>query len=213
LTTDDATCRLYLSQLTRVFRLIRVPQHGDDGGLWNQFVQQPQLLRYQICNGENHAGHVAARPAEAGDHTHSDRIGAGNEDDRNRPGRHLDRHHGIAVRDDYPCLANDKIGRQPWQPIAPIVRPAILDRDVLTLDEASLVQALPAGSDFSCPYIISYGSSPSRCGPATAEPLRSDTRPPSFRCDPFAGDVALDPGRATAPDFHRQDRTSFAWRT
>jgi hypothetical protein len=28
---------------------------------------------------------------------------------------------------------------------------------------------------------------------------RPDTRPPSFRCDPFACDVALDPGRATAP--------------
>ena len=28
---------------------------------------------------------------------------------------------------------------------------------------------------------------------------RPDPRPPSFRCDPFARDVALDPGRATAP--------------
>src|SRR5215510_2789165 len=28
---------------------------------------------------------------------------------------------------------------------------------------------------------------------------RPDTRPPSFRCNPFACDVALDPGRATAP--------------
>jgi hypothetical protein len=38
---------------------------------------------------------------------------------------------------------------------------------------------------------------PMRAG--TAAPFRSDTRPPSFRCDPFARDVALDPGRATAP--------------
>ena len=28
---------------------------------------------------------------------------------------------------------------------------------------------------------------------------RPDTRSPSFRCDPFARDVALDPGRASAP--------------
>ena len=54
-------------------------------------------------------------------------------------------------------------------------------------------------SDFSGPYIIGYGSSPSRCGPAAAAPFRSDPRSPSFRCDPFARDVALDPGKASAP--------------
>ena len=48
----------------------------------------------------------------------------------------------------------------------------------------------------SRPCIIGYGSSPSRCGPATAAPFRSDPRSPSFRCDPFARDAALDPGRA-----------------
>src|SRR5216683_5046389 len=111
------------------------------------------------------------------------------------------------------------------------------------------------------------------CWPASAPPFRSGPRSPSFRCDPFARDVAFDPGRASAPriavphmlpsseqkpsapaisdlswlnptphaiavyasrplspvapqhslpsgrysllgpDFHRQDRTSFAWRT
>ena len=55
-----------------------------------------------------------------------------------------------------------------------------------------------ARSDFSGPCIIGYGSSPSRCGPATAAPFRSDPRPPRFRCDPFARDVAFDPGGATA---------------
>src|SRR3989449_1083394 len=63
--------------------------------------------------------------------------------------------------------------------------------------------ATMARSDFSCPCIIGYGSSPSRCGPPYAEHRtprqRPDTRPPRFRCDPFARDVALDPGRASAP--------------
>src|SRR5215510_12246251 len=57
-------------------------------------------------------------------------------------------------------------------------------------------------SDFSRPCIIGYGSSPSRCGPPYSHRTRRrrpDTRPPSFRYDPFARDVALDPGRATAP--------------
>src|SRR6266403_3543351 len=131
--------------------------------------------------------------------------------------------------------------------------------------------------DLSCPFIIGYGSSPSRCGPPdsahSTRRRRPDMRYPRFRCDPFARDVAFDPGRATAPritvphmlpsseqrlsapaisdlswlnptphaiavyasqplspvatqhslpsrrysllgpDFHRLDRTSFAWRT
>ena len=61
------------------------------------------------------------------------------------------------------------------------------------------VIATTAWSDFSGPCIIGYGCSPSRCGPTTAVPLRSNPRPPSFRCDPFARDVAFDPGRASAP--------------
>ena len=68
-------------------------------------------------------------------------------------------------------------------------------------DHSALFVGFPATmarSDFSCPYIIGYGSSPSRCGPPNAN-TRPDTRPPSFRCDPFARDVALDPDRATAP--------------
>src|SRR5881392_3277863 len=63
--------------------------------------------------------------------------------------------------------------------------------------------ATMAGSDFSCPCIIGYGSSPSRCGPPYSahrtRRRRPDTRSPRFRYDPFARDVALDPGRASAP--------------
>src|SRR6201993_3742838 len=69
-------------------------------------------------------------------------------------------------------------------------------------DHSALFIGFPATmteSDFSGPFIIGYGSSPSRCGPATAMPFRSDPRSPSFRCDPFARDVAFDPGRASAP--------------
>src|SRR5215216_6318226 len=130
-----------------------------------------------------------------------------------------------------------------------------------------------AWSDFSPPYIAGVGSSPSRRGPLRHKANGSEMRPPRFRCDPFARDVAFDPGRASAPriaaphilpsseqrlsapaisdlswlnptphaitvyasqplspattqhslpsgrysllgpDLHRQDRTSFAWRT
>src|SRR5215471_10379094 len=57
-------------------------------------------------------------------------------------------------------------------------------------------------SDFSCPCIIGYGSSPSRCGPPYSAPLDDggQTRDiPGSGCGPFARDVAFDPGRASAP--------------
>src|SRR5580704_12870896 len=56
-----------------------------------------------------------------------------------------------------------------------------------------------SGSDFSCPCIIGYGFSPSRRGPDSPRAARSDARSPRFRRVPFVRDVALDPGRATAP--------------
>src|SRR5215204_6071029 len=62
--------------------------------------------------------------------------------------------------------------------------------------------ATMAESDFSCPCIIGYGSSPSRCGPSYSAPTqqrRPDTRYPRFRRDPCARDVALDPGGTTMP--------------
>jgi hypothetical protein len=40
-------------------------------------------------------------------------------------------------------LAADEFCRHPWNPVILIIGPAILDSDVLALDESSLVQALP----------------------------------------------------------------------
>jgi len=57
-------------------------------------------------------------------------------------------------------------------------------------------------SDFSWPRIIGYGSSPSRCGPPHKAP--TDTTAASHEIsqvpgDPFARDVAFDPGGTTMP--------------
>jgi len=59
--------------------------------------------------------------------------------------------------------------------------------------------ATTAGSDFSCPCIVGFGSSPSRRGPGGPTSARSDTRPPRFRQVPFVRDEVFDPDRATAP--------------
>ena len=66
-------------------------------------------------------------------------------------------------------------------------------------DSGPMWIATTSGSDFSCPCIIGFGSSPSRRGPDSPKAFRSDARSPRFRRVPFVRDVALDPGRATAP--------------
>src|ERR1700724_475029 len=83
-------------------------------------------------------------------------------------------------------------------------------------DSAADLSALFAGfiatmarSDFSPPYIAGVGSSPSRHGPLRHMANGSEMRSPRFRSDPFARDVALDPGRATAPSHSDAAHVAF----
>ena len=59
--------------------------------------------------------------------------------------------------------------------------------------------ATMAGSDFSCPCIIGYGSSPSRCGPSCRTARWPNVGSPSFRYDLCERDLAFDPGGTTVP--------------
>src|SRR5271157_3877986 len=56
-----------------------------------------------------------------------------------------------------------------------------------------------SGSDFSCPCIIGYGSSPSRRGPDNPRAARSDMRSPRFRPAPFMRDGVFDHDGVSAP--------------
>src|SRR6266571_8530115 len=94
----------------------------------------------------------------------------------------------------------------PWSPpFAPSTPLRLTPPRIAPQRGATLFADFPATmarSDFSCPCIIGFDSSSSRCGPSYSAPTRHrwpDPRSPSFRCDPVARDVALDPGRASAP--------------
>ena len=108
-------------------------------------MQQPQPLGSEFGAEPAHPGDVAARPIDAGDKAAFDRVVAAREDDRDCTGRlHGDERRIVASgRGDHGHLTSNEISRERRQPIQSSLRPAIFDRDVLTLDVPDLVQATP----------------------------------------------------------------------
>src|SRR5262249_48906130 len=89
------------------------------------------------------ASHVAAWSAQAGDKTQLDRVTPGREYDRNRRGRRFGRQRRrCGSRGDDGDLLLNQIGRQRWQSVIVVFRPAILDGRVLTVDVAGFLQTL-----------------------------------------------------------------------
>ena len=112
-------------------------------------MQQPQPLGSEFGAEPAHSGDVAARPINAGDKAAFDRVVTAREHDRDRAGRlHGDERRIVAAGcGDHGHLAPDEFGRERRQPIPPSLRPAVFDRDVLTLDVAGLVQASAEGGN------------------------------------------------------------------
>ena len=104
--------------------------------------------RTVASGGRKTAGEVAARLCQAGDKPELDRVLGGGEYDRNGAGFRLgrERRRGSSDGDDHRHLAANEFGRHHRQPIDPAVRPAVLDRHVLALEEACIAQGLTEGA-------------------------------------------------------------------
>src|SRR5262249_54508324 len=85
---------------------------------------------------------VAARPVEAGDEANPDRVAPGHKDDRHRRGYGLGRERRRGIADDQGYLPVKKVRHQTRQPVSLMLVRAVLDRDVLALDEACFLQTL-----------------------------------------------------------------------
>jgi hypothetical protein len=70
-----------------------IDERADGSRRRDQSVQQFQSLRLQLNAQRGHAGEIDARSAQASDEPESDRINAGDEDDRNDRGGSFGRKH------------------------------------------------------------------------------------------------------------------------
>jgi hypothetical protein len=94
--------------------------------------RKPKLLRRKLHRYEADTGGVATEPK-------LDRISPGHKDDRNGRGRRLGRERGRGISDDQGCVPTKKVRHQKRQPVS---FRALLDRDVLAVDEACFLWAL-----------------------------------------------------------------------
>src|SRR5215475_11258046 len=114
-------------------------------------MQQPKLLCPKLRRDEGDTGDVAARPVETGDEAELNRVAAGYEDDRDRRSRRLGYNcRGDVMRSDHRHLTAYQIGCEVGQSLDLVLRPAILDHDILALDVAGFTNPLPEGGQITC---------------------------------------------------------------
>src|SRR5262249_6508678 len=133
---------LYVFRLRLSIREIRIHEHSDYGGVWNQLAQQFQSLCPEITEVDVYTGGVTPWPTQAVDESNRDRVSGRSKYNRNRRGRSLGRQRRrSAGRGHHDHSTTTQIGRQHRQPVILAVCPAILDRHVLAFDVAGFVQA------------------------------------------------------------------------
>ena len=121
-----------------------IDEHRKYLGLRDQFVEQLQSFRTNICVQRRYTGDVTLRPAQAFDKPCLNRIQAGLENNRNCCGCCLCREPrgGTSGRGDHGNLTANKISRQRGQSVGLTICPAEFDRDIATLIKAGRTEAL-----------------------------------------------------------------------
>src|SRR5262245_47764049 len=114
-------------------------------------MQQPKLLCPKLRRNEGDTGDVAARLVETGDEAELNRVAAGYEDYRDRRSRRLGYNcRGDVMRSDHRHRTTYQIGCEVGQSLDLVLRPAILDHDILALDVAAFTNPLPEGGQITC---------------------------------------------------------------
>src|SRR5262245_56725709 len=131
--------------------IVGIDQHADAHGSRLQLMQQPKLLCPKLRRDEGDTGDVAARAVETGDEAKLNRVAGAYEDDRDRRSRRLGYNcRGDVMRSDHRYLTAYQIGCEVGQSVVLVLRPAILDHDILALDVAGFTNPLPEGGQITC---------------------------------------------------------------
>ena len=135
---ENATRRLHIQQRVFAKGVVRIKEYGDRGALRSQLIQQLQPFLVECtASEEGYTCDVASRSAEVSDEAAPDGIVTGHEHDRDGRGGSL---HRNAIADDCSHLPAYQISREARQLIELIVRPAILNRDVLAFNKPGFAQ-------------------------------------------------------------------------
>src|SRR5262249_35624466 len=121
---------------------VAIDEHGNRRGSRQQLTQEPNLLRPKFRREEADTDDVATGPVEASDEAVLDGVAPRHEDDRHRRGCSLSRERSRGIADDQSYLPAKKVRQQKRQPVGLILGKAVLDSDVLALNEACFLQAL-----------------------------------------------------------------------
>src|SRR6516162_6128234 len=105
-------------------------------------MQHLQPLRPKFNVEKADTSDITARPVKAVYEASFDRVLTSCEDDRYRRRSRLGRSYRT-TRVDHRRLSMHKLGRHCWQPVVLIFSPPVVDCNILALNEASLLKALP----------------------------------------------------------------------
>src|SRR5262249_22816940 len=124
-------------------RILRIDEDPKARGCWQQLVQEPEPLGYQLVAHGIDTRDGAAGSAQAGDKAKLDRVQAEAEDDRYRRSRCFgrERHNRAARCSDNVYPAADEIGHQLRNSRKVVLCPPVFDCYVLALDVVGFAQS------------------------------------------------------------------------
>src|SRR5262245_21536988 len=126
-----------------VFRIGEVADHARCG---HRFVQQLQSFSHDCSIEHVYACDIAARPIEASHQAKLHWVSTYGEHDRKRIGRRLGSKRSWSTNHyDHRDLAINEVNCQRWKAIELVLRPAIFDRYVLSLNITDFREAPPDG--------------------------------------------------------------------
>src|SRR5262245_6939474 len=142
-------CFLQLLELKVKARIGGVHQHANQRGVRDKLLQKCQTFGHLLGKQPTDASDIAPSSIEVGNETDRNGDCAGRKSHRNscgcRLGRETRRLSADGNNDGH--LPTHERGRKRRQPVVLTICPAVVDHDVLTLDEASYVQSLANDGD------------------------------------------------------------------